>query len=272
MSDCQCSNCRQKEAFDAKAAFEELSRRQTELGDIMMRYMTEASLKRSRRAENALEMATAVSLIFGGEPTSEFPECCSVAGTDNCSGVLIHKRVVLSAAHCRNPATVRLNSTTRSSGGELINVLRSRRHPDYNPATNFFDIRVLILQRASTVLPVRMATPQQFLAAGQTTLVGYGRSEVGTGVKRTVTVEIDPEPDIDFFDLEREFRAGGDGQDTCSGDSGGPAYIRVGNGFRVAGLTSRGINGHCGDGGIYTRVDAHLDFIREVAGESGITI
>ena len=272
MSNCQCSNCRQKDEFDARAAFEELSQRQAELADIVMQYMSEASLKRPKRAENARGMAVAVAKIFGGEPTVEFPECCSVAGGDNCSGVLIHPRIVLTAAHCRNPATVRLDSTTRSSGGELINVLRSRRHPDFNPATNFFDIRVLILQRASTVPPVRMATTQEFLNAGQTTLVGFGRSEIGTGVKRVTTVDIESDPDIDIFDPNREFAAGGNGQFACDGDSGGPAYIRIGNGFKVTGLTSRKITQNCADGGIFTRVDAHFAFIRDVAAGSGINI
>ena len=272
MSSCECSSCHPKEKFDARAAFEELSRRQAELADFVMQYMSEASLKRPQRAENALGMVASIATIFGGVPTTEFPECCSVASTSPCTGVLIHQRIVLTAAHCVNPATVRLNAPIRNSGGELINVLRSRSHPDFNPSTGFFDIRVLILQRPSAVLPVRMATTQEFFNSQQTTLVGYGRSEVGTGVKRVVTVNIDHDPDIDFFDPDHEFKAGGNGRDTCGGDSGGPAYIRIGNTFKVVGLTSRGINGNCGNGGIYTRVDAHLDFIRDIAGESGINI
>src|SRR5690606_9163792 len=46
----------------------------------------------------------------------------------------------------------------------------------------------------------------------------------------------------------REFRAGGEGQDACGGDSGGPAFVQLENGeFRVAGVTSRGVR-PCGSG------------------------
>ena len=267
---CKCSRCHEDEKFDAKAAFEKLSRRQIELADIVMRYMSEAGMKRPKRAESALMMAANVATIFGGESTDGFPDCCSVDSAQPCSGVLIHPRIVLTAAHCVSPAKVRLNSTTRNSGGELINVLIARRHPNFNSATGFFDIRVLVLQHASSVLPAPIAAAADLMNAGETTLVGFGRSEFGTGVKRVVTVNIDPNPDVDVFDPEREFVAGGDGQGTCDGDSGGPAYLHLNGQRRLAGLTSRSVGNNCGDGSIYTRVDVHLDFIRDVAAQGGI--
>jgi endonuclease G len=275
MLSCKCSECSKHEEFNVRAAYEQLSRKYVELADIMIQYMSEANLKRAVRAEKAFTMAERLAAIIGGTTTSDFPECCSIEGADSCTGVLVHRRIVLTAAHCEGSASVRLNALTRSDpNGERISILRNRRHRDYNPTTHFFDFRVLILQRDAVTLPVELATTQEFRNAQRTTLVGYGRSEFGTGEKREVTVPIDHNPDTGEiqgeFDEEREFVAGGNGFDTCYGDSGGPSYITVGGRRKVAGLTSRGKNSNCGEGGIYTLIDSHVDFIREIAGQSGI--
>jgi len=51
-------------------------------------------------------------------------------------------------------------------------------------------------------------------------------------------------------------------KDTCNGDSGGPAFRKIDEGgadlFQLAGITSRGINDECGEGGIYVRIDKSL--------------
>ena len=63
------------------------------------------------------------------------------------------------------------------------------------------------------------------------------------GHKRIMSTPIDS-----FSRSRREFRAGGEGQDACGGDSGGPAFVMLGSGeFRLAGVTSRGVR-PCGTG------------------------
>jgi MYXO-CTERM domain-containing protein len=67
-----------------------------------------------------------------------------------------------------------------------------------------------------------------------------------------------------------EMLAGSPGNpDSCSGDSGGPAYVRVGGQLYLAGATSRAWGGSrktCGQGGIYTLVPRYIDWIQQVAG------
>jgi hypothetical protein len=54
--------------------------------------------------------------------------------------------------------------------------------------------------------------------------------------------------------------AGKEGKDSCNGDSGGPAYIKLDGKLLLAGVTSRGSE-VCGLYGIYTRPEAALDWI-----------
>ena len=72
-------------------------------------------------------------------------------------------------------------------------------------------------------------------------------------------------------DQQTEFVAGAPllDRDSCNGDSGGPAYIQAEDGWYLAGATSRATASSrrpCGDGGIYTTVSAHLEWVRSVPG------
>jgi endonuclease G len=299
-------NCKKKEEeVDAKQAFERLSQKLTQLGEQVAQYMSEAPLERNLRNRNAETLAKRIDRIVGGRPVKpgRYPECCLIGESFSnrtqrwfCTGVLIHPRIVVTAAHCHTPPELRANIVALRAenqdllaNAELRSARRTRINPKY-PQTGLNDIAVLILRRASTIQPVPIASSAEINTANAVMLVGFGNDDInstrGFGIKRVVNVPIisirrNPGQNLDTdeqmfgYESDLEFVAGGNGFDSCNGDSGGPAYIRVGGVRKLAGLTSRGTKtatNPCGDGGIYTRIDVHMDFIRNVACAFGIQL
>ena len=233
--------------------------------------------------------------IVGGAMTlpGEFPECACIGDNGGwfCSGVLIHERVVLTAAHCA-PEINRVYLGGRSlnligTSGEVIRVERVVIHPEYDPdRVPSHDIALIVLETPARTMPVALASALEVEAEDNVTLVGFGydhpTSPTGFGTKRKVDVPLTNLQGMDAgaidqlerthgFDGEFEFHAGRKqlGKDSCNGDSGGPAYITAGDAFKVAGLTSRAAFSSvlpCGDGGIYTRITPYLGWLYEASG------
>jgi endonuclease G len=239
--------------------------------------------------------------ILGGRPVlkDEFNECCLIGSRDidgrvvwSCSGILIHSQIVLTAAHCIHPGdayVVALNTNNQNDvgNGQQINVRKVLIHPDYHKTNLYNDIATLILQSKVNTQPVSIASSQAINSTKRITLVGFGnydpQNSAGFGTKREAEVDImsirhDIKEDLNNeegrykYESDLEFVAGGNGFDTCKGDSGGPAYIIDNEQRVVAGLTSRGINedsGTCGDGSIYTRLDVYAPWINCIINQVG---
>ncbi|MBP9222782.1 MAG: trypsin-like serine protease [Verrucomicrobiales bacterium] len=259
------------------------------------------SLDQCERSSPAA-LALRSTRIIGGEETNRFPHCAFIGRRTGsarpeewswfCTGVLINPRVVLSAAHCQPsaPDVVALNSRGLHDLGnrvEKIGILKSIVPDRYGRTGRIanYDIAIYILESPAGTAPVNAASASDLQNARQVTLAGFGRDDIsssrGFGVKREVTVDIrslrrghenlDREEALYGFESDDEFVAGSPVMDSCNGDSGGPAYIadpRNPNEWLVAGLTSRSTADSlsaCGDGGVYTRIDSHWDWIVEVA-------
>ncbi len=303
-----CQGCKSKDANSSKIKTlqkqnELLSKSLIELTGFMSK-----GNKRSILEKDILNsMIPKLIRIVGGKEVEKgaYPECCLIGKRNNngtiswfCTGVLIDKTTVLSAAHCISSTSTsfvvafnleNVYGDLADQDTEIIDVRRVSVNRDYyNHRLGANDISVLILQQEAKTEPVPWATTNQINDANEVSLVGFGNDDKnstrGFGVKREVMVDIvsirrSNEDNLNRdeatfgYESDLEFVAGGEGFDSCNGDSGGPAYIEVNGERLVAGLTSRAVSNYesvCGDGGIYTRVDTQLEFIKSVQNEAGI--
>ncbi|HET6581930.1 MAG TPA: S1 family peptidase [Nannocystaceae bacterium] len=221
--------------------------------------------------------------IVGGEPTEagDFDGVVAVvAGSGLCTGTVVAPRLVLTAAHCL--AGLRQDTEIEVYFGQEINAADKVAATDYGVHPMFCpDCKEDIYDYGYVVIASDFTVPDGFLLpittqdewdeamvdGREVTLVGYGEDpeiealNKGIGVKREVTTTVRR-----FSDRGLEFYAGGMHRDSCNGDSGGPAFIRVGSGaLRLAGITSRGSN-PCGDGGYYGTPYPALCWVRDETG------
>ncbi|MEE2752275.1 MAG: trypsin-like serine protease, partial [Myxococcota bacterium] len=149
---------------------------------------------------------------------------------------------------------------------------------------NTYDLTLVELSEPAIAQPAPIARScaLEHLKDGATVeLVGFGATDVWGTIATHVLMEA--RTTITDADCSRtdagchsriqpggEFIAGGDGVDTCTGDSGGPAFLWTPWGEAVlAGLTSRASSPAetpCGQGGIYVRADAIADWVEATSG------
>lgn len=219
-------------------------------------------------------------------PESRWPSAASIHYDDlpGCSGVLVHPELVLTAGHCASETldAVALGGVDLDdpAGFEWLDVEEVHTHDDH---WNTNDVSVLVLSEPATTSPARLALgcAAAFVVDGAAArIVGFGNTETDGGGATSLLHEADVEiVAADCQDASRgcnvgfnDLIAGGEGVDTCVGDSGGPLFLWGPDGQTyLAATTSRAAlpsTRTCGDGGIYVRVDGLAEWIEEVSGLS----
>jgi MYXO-CTERM domain-containing protein len=182
-----------------------------------------------------------------------------------CTGVLIAKNVVATAAHCVSPSPpdqVFFGAKPSSKRGTFIAVSDHRAHPDFDEDTLANDIAVVGLAARAPVaaVPVLVEALDTSWVGRPLRLVGFGAPASGAENdlhKRSGATTIERLGDADFV-----FRPGP--SQTCNGDSGGPAFATVGDREVVVGLASSG-DASCRTYGRDVRVDTYATFLASYA-------
>jgi len=211
--------------------------------------------------------------IVNGLPTIGFPTVVQVfqanvvnpKPTDrSCTGVLITSSTVLTAAHCVTPGARHV--TSAFTGTATV-------HPQWTGGAAHDLAVVKTLDKVGRPhARLRTTTPE----GAAITLVGYGKTVYGgvqDGVKRYGYNVIDRVDANSFFYDTSLASPAPEEAATCSGDSGGPAFLRTDE-TCVVGIT-RGQNATAatactaaGEEWRHTRVDVDLVWLEQVTRET----
>lgn len=199
-----------------------------------------------------------------------FPPDRSTLNT--CTATVIAPTVLLTAAHCVDPATHPAHifgaylgadasavATATAIEPHLVLATATVAHPGYQTTAPFTaDIAVVTLAApvSATPVPLRRSAPTP-LVGQPARIVGYGQTVYGTfnAVKHAGTTTLAA---VDSGDT---VTVGDATVRSCIGDSGGPALVMVGGVETLVGVNSYSDTTGCADPAHYRRVDVYLPFI-----------
>nr|XP_044251820.1 chymotrypsin-like protease CTRL-1 [Drosophila takahashii] len=232
--------------------------------------------------------------IFGGE-NAKNQEAAWMAAVSNskrflCGGTLIHRRFVLTAAHCifnQNSLQVKLGAYNKTQPTAVFNVIKGIIHRLYrNQLASENDIGLLKLSRSVSygpnIQPVCIILDKNFKSQVDHTMsfkaFGWGlkKNLQESDILQTIILNrLNPFQCRQSFGLWpslQQICAGASYGDTCDGDSGGPlinniTVPRIGNLATQLGIVSYGLKG-CKGHGVYTDVTSYVDWIEATIKEN----
>lgn len=169
-----------------------------------------------------------------------------------CSGVLIERDIILTAGHCMGaPGWAQIEAhfkTDKQKKGPVIPVVKQLRPWTKQPSERAFDQDDIAVLKLKTPAPANyeVATildDPSLIKNGMSLIqAGYGRniikdsfmSKSGTGILRQKVQTV-----LNAQYGQREFLMSVVGGGTCTGDSGGPAFLSANGKLYLAGIASR---------------------------------
>ncbi|KAL1489990.1 hypothetical protein ABEB36_013907 [Hypothenemus hampei] len=244
---------------------------------------------------------TPIVMIYGGKDSEEkeFPHMAALGygeQSDNeffCGGSLILENFVLTAAHCLvskiGPVRyVKLGIVdlfqSSSNNVQILNVMQTFQHEQYNSNTQYHDIALLKLNGSVVITdyvrPICLFSSNNY-EDRNIVATGWGKTEneaVSVNLQK-VGLELftQRECQVAYQNVPKEHLPLGiqesiqicagshsKNSDTCQGDSGGPIQIRKNNRWYLIGITSVGLQcGIVNSPGVYTRISAYFSWIKE---------
>jgi hypothetical protein len=236
--------------------------------------------------------AAAAALVGGAreipDPKTQ-PEVMFVGSRGNfCTGTVIARDLVLTAAHCVLPgADYKLAALGADGKPVFSDTVAVARHPRFNLQTMLAhrataDVGLIKLPTPLAVVPAQLLPPRPRVKVGERFVVrGYGVSMRGDGnsaaTLRQATLVATGQPGN--LQLRLVDPAGGGtrtGLGACTGDSGAPVYQESAAGLGIYGVVSwsTGPNFEDGCGGLtgVTPLELYRNWIEEQAKRMGSAI
>ncbi len=229
------------------------------------------------------DSTTVESKIINGTDDSGDPAIVAIfaklKGKDSgglCTGTVISPTVVLTAAHCVDPAAFQgeqvesftvitdWNLTDGIADDARLAVKETHFDPEFNinSVTNGHDVAVVILGEPTAITPIPWnSKPLDTVNKFPIRLVGYGLSDgfnqTGAGVKREAKSKTRSVNTL--FVKHGQFLVG---SRICNGDSGGPVLANIEGRETVIGVNSFGY-AFCLAEAKSTRVDTYSSFVNQ---------
>jgi uncharacterized protein (TIGR03382 family) len=214
--------------------------------------------------------------IYGGfnSETCAWPTTVFLGG---CTGTLVHPEVVIYAAHCgAGQNEVILGEDGGANAARRISTEYCRTNPAYGGGTPGTDHAFCKLATPVTdvpITPILMGCETGVLVSGRdVTVVGFGQADIQPdyGTKSEVWTTLNGV-------ANNEANVGGNGQDACFGDSGGPVYVKLPSSegaddtWRVFGITSYGAT-DCLGPSFYSMMHVGMPWIEGELAAEGIDL
>jgi hypothetical protein len=164
-----------------------------------------------------------------------------------CSGTVVTSRGVITAAHCLDGMT---SAQVVTSGG-TFSATSFAAHPNWT-GSNFplekNDVGVIVVGEDLPTAIAPVHGTGEYVSDEVTVIGGYGKDDNGnTGTLRAATALLDSSTSAS---VTITYSGSDEHGNTCSGDSGGPLFIKRDGVWKLAAVTSNGVNANCGSGDI----------------------